>query len=515
MNLWEAKAMRKRILTWLTLPLFVVLFGFGSAESYTNFGFGLSVGNYDYLPYGHSNVGVSIDFNNYMGDYGNWVNVPRFGRCWRPYATSSWRPYLYGHWDYTSYGPTWEGYEPWAWAGYHYGNWIFTPEYGWVWIPGYDWHPDRVTWGYDSNAIGWMPSPPVGYSYGCGYLSYGDCGYSDPYYSPRFSNIGFNLFVFIDRHRFFNDNYADYYLGRDYTRNVFVRRSARFEQRPIQRAQLERILGQRVNEVPVRVRDIRMHDRVVKAVIPEGSETRIRRNADRVIKQTIAPAIRDRRNFDNDFERSSSRDREQVVQHPSDRNFDRNADRNTIERRDFRRNSNDRDRQFDNRVRGNERTVIQNDRGRERTLENRNREQFGRDRELSRDRQFTPDRSFDARQREQQIQRDRQTFDRNTNNRNERERIYQGYQRNENPRYDNPRRIEEQRNIERRDIQQRDLRERDSERRNFDRPEAQPRFEGPDQRVQPRTEGSDRSNRDNQVRRNDSNKKDKPKKPHQ
>jgi len=492
--------MRKRILTWLTLPLFLVLFGFSSAESYTNFGFGLSVGNYDYLPYGHSNVGVSIDFNNYMGDYGSWVNVPRFGRCWRPYATSSWRPYLYGHWDYTSYGPTWEGYEPWAWAGYHYGNWIFTPEYGWVWIPGYDWHPDRVTWGYDSNAIGWMPSPPVGYSYGCGYLSYGDCGYSDPFYSPRFSNISFNLFVFIDRHRFFNDNYADYYLGRDYTRNVFLRRSARFEQRPIQRTQLERILGQRVNEVPVRVRDIRMQDRVVKAVLPEGSETRIRRNADRVIKQTIAPALKDnRRKFDNDRERTVSRnENDRTVERRLDRNFDRNSDRNTIERRDFVRSRNDRDRQFEDRSRGNERKTIQNERGPQRELENRSREDFGRNR------------SFDARERERVMREretvDRQSFDRSRNDRSERDRSFQ--------RTENPRLLEEQqRNIERRNIERQDLEQRNIERRNFDRPEG--RFERPDQRVQPQYEGNQRSNRDNQVKRDSNNKKDKPKKPHQ
>ena len=495
--------MRKKILTWLTLPLLLVLFGFGSAESYTNFGLGVSVGNYDYLPYGRSNVGVSIDFNNYMGDYGNWVNVPRFGRCWRPYATSGWRPYLYGHWDYTSYGPTWEGYEPWAWAGYHYGNWIFTPEYGWVWIPGYDWHPDRVVWGYDSNAIGWMPSPPVGYSYGCGYLSYGDCGYSDPFYSPRFSNIGFNLFVFIDRHRFFNDNYGDYYLGRDYTRNVFVRRSARFETRPIQRVQLERILGQRVNEVPVRVRQIQMRDRVVKAVLPEGSEARIRRNADRVIKQNIAPALKEnRRNFGVDRDRTISRnDDNRTMERRSDRSFDRNLDRNTIERRDFQNNRNDRDRQFDNRYRGNNRGVIQNDRGRDRVLENRTRE-FSRDRRfetpdrgrIQRDRQTFDRSTIDRNSRDRQTF-DRNTFDRNTNNRNERDRSYQ--------RYENPRQFEQRRNIEH---QQNLERQQNMERR----------FERPDQREQ-RYLGNNGPDRGNQVRRDENsrnqNKQNSDKKP--
>lgn len=430
LNLWEAKAMKRKVIGWLTLPLLLILFGFGSAESYTNFGFGFSVGNYDYLPYGRSSVGVSVDFNNVMGDYGNWVNVPRFGRCWRPYATSGWRPYLYGHWDYTSYGPTWEGYEPWAWIGYHYGNWIFTQEFGWVWIPGYDWSPGRVIWGYDSDAIGWMPAPPYGYSYGCGYLNYGNCGYSDPFYSPGFTNISFNLFVFIDRHRFWNDNYADFYLGRDYARNVFVRRAVRFENRPLQRSQLEGIVGGRINEVPVRTREIRLRDRTLRAVVPEGGDARIRRNADRVINQVIAPAIKDkRRNFEaNDRERGLTRmnnDR----QFNNGRQFEKNRQLNAAQprsNRDFIRNNNGRksapdfatgrngrDRQF-------ERSRIRNDHFATRD------QNFG-------SRQTDRNRGFDTRGK---MQRNRENFNRNNNGRRfqtpdnsrERDRNFQRYQ---------------------------------------------------------------------------------------
>jgi hypothetical protein len=328
-----------RIWSWLALPLVMILLSFAPADARTNFGIGVSVGNYDYLPY-NSGTNFSVNFSNVMDDYGYYVDVPRFGRCWRPYTTSGWRPYLYGHWDYTRYGPTWEGYEPWAWAGYHYGNWIWTEQFGWVWVPGYDWHPGRVVWGYGSNSIGWMPAPPSGYSYGCGYLSYGNCGYSDPFYSPRFSNIGFNLFVFIDRHRFFNDNYADYYLGRDYARNVFVRRGVRFE-RGIERVQLERIVGRRVNEVPVRVRELRMGNRTVRAVIPEGSDIRVRRNAERVVKNVIAPAVQQKRRL---VEEREAKRRDEV------RSVDRDRSR-IIERRTESRDSHDnrgnRDKQFD------------------------------------------------------------------------------------------------------------------------------------------------------------------------
>src|SRR5438046_3018487 len=94
-------------------------------QGYGNQDFGQSVGNYDYLPY-QSNYpsNPNINFHSMMGEYGNWVDVPSFGQCWRPYVSSGWQPFRYAHWVTTSYGPYWQGYEPWAWAAYHYGNWI-------------------------------------------------------------------------------------------------------------------------------------------------------------------------------------------------------------------------------------------------------------------------------------------------------------------------------------------------------------------------------------------------------
>ena len=140
--------------------------GFSFALGTDNFY--LSVGDYDYYPYTLPAYGYNrsrVDFYNSLGEYGNWVSLSPYGQCWRPYATAGWRPYVYGHWIYTSYGPTWSGYEPWSWIGYHYGNWIWTERFGWVWIPGYDWHPGRVNWAYGYDTIGWMPAPPPGYGY--------------------------------------------------------------------------------------------------------------------------------------------------------------------------------------------------------------------------------------------------------------------------------------------------------------------------------------------------------------
>jgi len=237
-----------------------------------------------------------------------------------PYASSGWRPYTQGHWIYTQYGPTWSGYEPWAWAAYHYGNWIFTSRYGWVWIPGYDWHPGRVSWARGYDTIGWTPLPPTGYDYSRGYLSYvgndnqfsyydDDFDYDDynngysyggPYYDPRYrdnyynssyQNISINLWIFVGNNYFGYDNYADYYLPPDYCRYAFDRRMIRISNRPVDRRILERIVKQRIQEVPVEVREIETDKRRIKMIVPIGQEEKIRKNANLTVRNVIAPAF--------------------------------------------------------------------------------------------------------------------------------------------------------------------------------------------------------------------------------
>ena len=152
-----------------------------------------------------------VNFHDVMSDYGAWVSVSPFGRAWRPYADYGWRPYVHGHWINTRYGMTWQGYEPWAWAGYHYGNWIWTRNYAWVWIPGYEWHPGRVTWSHGYDTIGWSPQPPNGYDYSRGYLSYrgeyNQYNYDDPdFYDDRYDDDDdYYEGRYDDR---YNDNYS-------------------------------------------------------------------------------------------------------------------------------------------------------------------------------------------------------------------------------------------------------------------------------------------------------------------
>ncbi len=313
------------------LVLILTLAGYSAASAGISFGVGtddfyVSVGDYDYLPYAYAgNPGYSaprISFYDVMGDYGAWVNVSQFGQVWRPYAASGWRPYTYGHWIYTSYGPTWQGYEPWAWAGYHYGNWIFTSNYGWVWIPGYEWHNGRVAWAQGYDSIGWTPLPPNGYDYSRGYLSnvgpvnqfsyydndfgvdfgvggysyggpYYDPRYRDLYYNPSFTNINVNLWVFINNNNFVNDNYADYYLGPDYTRQVFDRRLVRISNRQLDKPVLERIVHQKIEDVAVEEKEIQTDKRAIKVVVPTDTQEieRVRRHGKEVVNEVIAPAF--------------------------------------------------------------------------------------------------------------------------------------------------------------------------------------------------------------------------------
>lgn len=114
----------------------------------------------------HAAVSVSVGVNtadfHFLGDYGNWVTVPKYGSVWRPSVVASWRPFDHGDWVWTDQGWMWTSYEPYGWAVYHYGNWHYEPPVGWVWIPGYEWSPARVNWISFGDHIGWAPLAPKG-----------------------------------------------------------------------------------------------------------------------------------------------------------------------------------------------------------------------------------------------------------------------------------------------------------------------------------------------------------------
>jgi Family of unknown function (DUF6600) len=318
----------------IALILALLLLGFATANAGASFsinvgsgGYYQPVGDYDYLPYAYQTypgyAAPRINFYDMMSQYGGWVNVPPFGQVWKPYASNDWRPYTYGHWISTQqYGQMWEGYEPWAWAGYHYGNWIFDRYYGWVWIPGYEWHPGQVAWARSNDSIGWMPLPPSGYDYSQGYLSnvgpnnqfgyndnnfgsdfgygnynqggpYNDPRYRNMYYNPGYNNIVINLWIFVGNSHYGNDNYSNYYLGPNYTRDVFNRRLVRITNRQIDRAVLERVVGQRLRETAVEVKQLQTDKQNIRVVVPVGNDVleQVRKNSKEVVRDIIAPGF--------------------------------------------------------------------------------------------------------------------------------------------------------------------------------------------------------------------------------
>ena len=102
-------------------------------------------------------------FYDSLSPYGSWVDVPGYGRCWRPTVViydSAWRPYCdRGHWVYTDYGWYWDSYYSWG-ITFHYGRWFRNPQFGWCWYPDTVWAPSWVTWRSDNDYCGWAPLPP-------------------------------------------------------------------------------------------------------------------------------------------------------------------------------------------------------------------------------------------------------------------------------------------------------------------------------------------------------------------
>ena len=108
-------------------------------------------------------VSLNFFYDN-LSPYGSWIDVIGYGYCFQPSVAvdnADWRPYADGYWAYTDVGWTWVSYEDFGWATYHYGRWTDLAEFGWVWVPGYEWGPAWVSWRTGGDYVGWAPLPPV------------------------------------------------------------------------------------------------------------------------------------------------------------------------------------------------------------------------------------------------------------------------------------------------------------------------------------------------------------------
>ena len=128
---------------------------------------------------GHADTGITFqDFYDALAPDGDWVEIEEYGYCWRPFVDENWQPYTDGQWVYTDAGYTWYSNEPWGWATYHYGRWAKVKNWGWVWVPGYEWGPAWVSWRMNDDYIGWAALPPEAvWEPSVGFTTYVDIDY--------------------------------------------------------------------------------------------------------------------------------------------------------------------------------------------------------------------------------------------------------------------------------------------------------------------------------------------------
>ena len=159
-------------------------------------------------------------FYTELSPYGSWIEVPGYGRCWRPTVAvwnSSWRPYADGgRWLWTDSGWYWYSDYSWGWAPFHYGRWTTHAGIGWVWAPDTDWGPAWVSWRSSSSHCGWAPLPPsahwvAGRGFYHNTLSVGvsfEFGLSDHHY------------VYVPFNRFCDRRPSHYYLSSHHARSI-------------------------------------------------------------------------------------------------------------------------------------------------------------------------------------------------------------------------------------------------------------------------------------------------------
>ncbi|MEK7718649.1 MAG: DUF6600 domain-containing protein [Bacteroidota bacterium] len=124
-----------------------------------------------------ANVGFQV-FYDQLSPYGQWVDYPKYGYVWIPYAGPDFVPYsTEGHWILTNYGWTWVSNYEWGWAPFHYGRWDYDNYYGWFWVPDNEWGPSWVNWRRADGYYGWSPMEPgisISISFGRPYNSNND-----------------------------------------------------------------------------------------------------------------------------------------------------------------------------------------------------------------------------------------------------------------------------------------------------------------------------------------------------
>jgi hypothetical protein len=206
--------------------------------------------------YARAPVNGAVDIGFFyanLSPHGHWVQRSSYGWVWLPYRIrAGWRPYTLGRWVMTDQGWTWVSDEPFGWATYHYGRWINDSQYGWGWVPGYQWAPAWVAWRTGNGYIGWAPLPPeVRFRAGIG-LDFGGVNLA--------VSLGASHFCFVEERSFLSSRLANYVVPparnvtiitntANITNYTVVNNRVINQGVPVQR--LEQVTGQRVQQYQV------------------------------------------------------------------------------------------------------------------------------------------------------------------------------------------------------------------------------------------------------------------------
>ena len=204
-----------------------------------------------------------------LSNYGEWININKYGSVWRPFVVNDWMPFNYGHWSYADGNWTWISYEPFGWIVYHYGNWYDDPYYGWVWIPSDDsWSPARVLWMDYDDYIGWAPMPLSGIEYG----------------NPWELN-GKRHWLVVRHKDFTKDNIRNYRISAP-VRNETGDRN--ITKNPPGKSVIEKYAGNLVNEVKIKHETVKLPGTKIKRMkLPPQENKRIEQNSSQVRKEVL------------------------------------------------------------------------------------------------------------------------------------------------------------------------------------------------------------------------------------
>jgi len=230
-------------------------------------------------------VDLRIGDYDYLSDYGEWVEIPRFGVVWQPYVVPDWEPFFHGHWGWTNDGWAWISYEPFGWLVYHYGYWYHRPHIGWFWVPGRIWSPARVQWYAYGDYCAWAPLPPPNFFW------------PDPW-----DRHDVNVWVMVNINDFTDDNVGRHRIAEPprreiRQRDVWVRRAPdirRVETITRRQIPMVKISKERADFRPEATKSQSKYYRPreierKRMVLPEQELNKVRQHAPQVEREVLAP----------------------------------------------------------------------------------------------------------------------------------------------------------------------------------------------------------------------------------